>query len=390
MSYTKELPDFIQSRIDFYVDDLIKANKNGKHLVLGQRPKPNDIVLQSNDYLCLANDQQIRARLQRSLETTQDSILMSAIFLQDEQSKPTLERDLAEFVHFDHCLLSQSGWNANTSLLQAVCAPDSHVYIDFFAHMSIWEGARYAKAQTHSFVHNNCDHLRKLIQRYGPGVIAVDAVYSTIGTLAPLAELVAIAKEYDCALMVDESHSLGVYGESGRGLVAQLGLSKEVDFMTASLAKTFAYRAGVIWTNNNAAQCIPFVSYPAIFSSTMLPYELEVLDETLQVIRQADHKRKVLFEKADNLRMGLRDLGVNVKSQSQIISLDTSDERNTEEVRDYLESHGVFGAVFCRPATTKKHNIMRFSVNSSLNNQQIDHMLAVCHDAMNKHHLVIR
>nr|MBF4338137.1 CAI-1 autoinducer synthase [Vibrio anguillarum] len=70
------------------------------------------------------------------------------------------------------------GWNANTALLQAVCGPQSNVYIDFFAHMSMWEGARYANANIHPFMHNNCDHLQKLIARHGPGLIVVDSIYS--------------------------------------------------------------------------------------------------------------------------------------------------------------------------------------------------------------------
>lgn len=77
--------------------------------------------------------------------------------------------------------------------------------------MSLWEGARYANAQAHPFMHNNCDHLRMLIQRHGPGIIVVDSIYSTLGTIAPLAELVNISKEFGCALLVDESHSLGTH-----------------------------------------------------------------------------------------------------------------------------------------------------------------------------------
>src|SRR5690606_28089371 len=120
---------------------------------------------------------------------------------------------------------------------------------------------------------------------HGPGIIVVDSIYSTIGTIAPLAELVAIAKETGSAILVDESHSLGTHGKNGAGLLAELGLSDQVDFMTASLAKTFAYRAGVIWANNNVNQCVPFVGYPAIFSSTILPYEIAALEATLDVIK---------------------------------------------------------------------------------------------------------
>ncbi|MCC4238113.1 quorum-sensing autoinducer CAI-1 synthase [Vibrio anguillarum] len=378
-----ELPASIQSRIDYFINDLINTNANGKHLVLGKRPTKNDIVLQSNDYLSLADHPLIKARLKNAIDKTHDSVFMSAIFLQDEESKPSLETKFAEFVGFDSCLLSQSGWNANTALLQAVCGPQSNVYIDFFAHMSMWEGARYANANIHPFMHNNCDHLQKLIARHGPGLIVVDSIYSTIGTVAPLTDLVTIAKEYGCAILVDESHSLGIHGEKGAGLVSELGLTAEVDFITASLAKTFAYRAGAIWANNNVNHCIPFVGYPAIFSSTILPYEVEALEATLDIIKSADSKRIQLHRNAHTLRRGLNSIGLSVRSESQIIALETGDERNTEKVRDYLEENQIFGAVFCRPATSKNKNIIRLSLNSNVTDSQIDTILTVCERAQN-------
>nr|WP_301068038.1 alpha-hydroxyketone-type quorum-sensing autoinducer synthase [Vibrio aestuarianus] len=372
------LPTFIQSRIDYFINDLINSNDNGKHLVLGKRPIKNDIILQSNDYLSLADHPLIKARLKNAIDKSHDSIFMSAIYLQDEETKPYLETQLAQFIGFDSCLLSQSGWNANIGLLQAICAPQGNVYIDFFAHMSMWEGARYANANIHPFMHNNCAHLAKLIARHGPGLIAVDSIYSAIGTVAPLEELVAIAKQNDCAILVDESHSLGTHGEQGSGLVSQLGLTEKVDFITASLAKTFAYRAGAIWANNNVNLCIPFVGYPAIFSSTILPYEVEALHATLEIIKAANAKREHLHRIAKKLRSGLNEIGLNIRSQSQIIALETGDERNTEKVRDYLENNGIFGAVFCRPAISKNNNVIRLSLNSNITDKQIDRILTIC------------
>ncbi|QMV16410.1 alpha-hydroxyketone-type quorum-sensing autoinducer synthase [Vibrio spartinae] len=376
---SKKLPDFIQSKINFHIHDLIEFNKNGKHLVLGKRPSSKDIVMQSNDYLCLANNSTIKHQMVDSIMRMDDSILMSAIYLQDENSKPSIEQRLSEFTNFDSCLLSQSGWNANVGLLQAICSPDTNVYIDFFTHMSVWEGARYANAKVHPFMHNNMKHLRKLIKRHGPGIIAVDSIYSTLGTITPLKELVEIAKEFGCATVIDESHSLGIYGKHGAGLIEELNLSREVDFMTASLAKSFAYRAGAIWANNNVNQCIPFVSYPAIFSSALLPYDIDTLSAILDLISESDDRRHRLFYLSDKLRKGLIQLGIKIRSQSQIISIETGDEGNTELVRDILENNGIFGAVFCRPATPKNSNLIRFSLNSSMTDSDIDKILSVCH-----------
>ncbi|MFA0223345.1 alpha-hydroxyketone-type quorum-sensing autoinducer synthase [Vibrio splendidus] len=380
---TKPLPSFIEERLNFYIQDLITQNQSQKHLVLGKRPPRNAVVMQSNDYLALSHNKPIQQAHQAAISEHDDNVVMSAIFLQDEQSKPVFETELANYVGMESCLLSQSGWAANIGLLQTICPPGTPVYIDFFAHMSLWEGIRAAGALAHPFMHNNMNHLRKQLERHGSGVIVVDSIYSTIGTIAPLRDIYEMAQEFDCAVVVDESHSLGTHGENGAGLVHALGLTNQVDFITVSLAKTFAYRAGAILGPKQLSETLPFVAYPAIFSSTVLPQEVVRLEKTLEVIKGAEDKREALFKSAKSLTTGLKRIGFNIRSESQIVALECGSERNTERVRDFLEERDVFGAVFCRPATGKNKNIIRFSVNADMTPRDIDHVLTVCHEAYN-------
>ncbi|CAK1843692.1 CAI-1 autoinducer synthase [Vibrio crassostreae] len=377
----KPLPSFIEERLSFYIQDLITQNQSQKHLVLGKRPSRDSVVMQSNDYLSLSHNKAIQQAHQAAISDHDDNVVMSAIFLQDAESKPAFETELANYVGMESCLLSQSGWAANIGLLQTICPPNTPVYIDFFAHMSLWEGIRAAGAAAHPFMHNNMSHLRKQLERHGSGVIVVDSVYSTIGTIAPLRDIYEMAQEFDCAVIVDESHSLGTHGEKGAGLVQALGLTDQVDFITVSLAKTFAYRAGAILGPKQLSDTLPFVAYPAIFSSTVLPQEVIRLEKTLEVIKGADDKRQALFKRAQSLITGLKRIGFNIRSESQIVSLECGNERNTERVRDFLEERDVFGAVFCRPATGKNKNIIRFSANADMTPRDIDHVLTVCHEA---------
>lgn len=99
------------------------------------------------------------------------------------------------------------------------------------------------------------------------------------------------------------------------------------------------------------------------------------------MIKGADDKRETLFKRAQSLITGLKRIGFNIRSESQIVSLECGNERNTERVRDFLEERDVFGAVFCRPATGKNKNIIRFSVNADMTLRDIDHVLTVCHEA---------
>lgn len=382
-TYKKKLPSFVEARLNSFQRDMTEPYENRRPLPVSSRPGEGAVIMQSNDYLSLSLDDDIQTAHLNAIKTSNENVVMSAVFLQDADHKPDFENRLAEFVGMEGCVLSQSGWAANVGLLQTICEPGTRVYIDFFAHMSLWEGARIAGAQIIPFMHNSASNLRRQIKKHGPGIILVDSVYSTVGTVAPLPEICELAKALDCALVVDESHSLGTHGPGGSGLINEVGVRDQVDFVTASLAKTFAYRAGAVLGPDNLVTALPFVSFPAIFSSTVLPQEVARLEATLDVIQKGDDKRRRLFEISDVLRAGLKEIGFNIRSESQIISLECGDEQNTEHVRDFLESKGVFGAVFCAPATPKNKAIIRFSLSADMDYRKVDHVLTVCQAAYN-------
>ncbi|OAJ92644.1 alpha-hydroxyketone-type quorum-sensing autoinducer synthase [Vibrio bivalvicida] len=375
------LPEFIDRRINYYVSDLINTKDNGRNLVLGKKPHTGDIILQSNDYLALTHHPKIIDAQVSSLLSHKDTAFMSNVFLHSDGLDKSVEHRLADYTGFQTCTIAPSGWIANIGLLQTICDSDTNVYIDFFAHMSLWEGARIAGANIHPFMHNNARHLKRTIKRNGPGVVLVDSIYSTIGTIAPLQEIVDIAKELGCAVVVDESHSLGTHGSRGAGLLEALDLTNQVDFMTASLAKTFAYRAGAVWCNNLAGQVVPYVSFPSIFSSAMMAFELDRIAATLSVIKDSEQARTQLTYCAEQVVSGLKDIGFDIRSESQIIGLETGEKTNTRKVRDFFEDNGVFGSVFCTPATPDNKNILRLSLNSSLTNNDIDKVLSVARKA---------
>ncbi|GAL17989.1 alpha-hydroxyketone-type quorum-sensing autoinducer synthase [Vibrio maritimus] len=377
----KSLPEFITKKHEHFIADRISSNTENHPVVCGGRPTSNDVVMQTNDYLCLHDHYEIQEAHIQGIRETKESLLMSGVYLLGEEKESDFESKLARHVGFESCLVAQSGWTANVNLLQAICDKDTNVYVDFFAHASLWEGARIAGAKVHMFMHNNIKHLKRQISRNGSGIILVDSIYSTVGTVAPLVDLVSLAYEFDCALVVDESHSLGTHGPRGAGLVAELGLTEHVDYITASLAKTYAYRAGVILANEKTNYCVPMVAFPAIFSSTMLPYELARLSKTHDVIVSSEKRRQTLNENAQYLNKELRSIGFAIQSESQIIGLETGDVENTIKVRNYFEENGVFGSVFAPPATPNNKHILRLSINAMHTKQDLDKVIEVCRSA---------
>jgi len=371
-------PDFLERRINRYYKDRVQDSWDGGHIMRGETPRKDAILLSSNDYLSLSRHPEILQAMSESLLQEGNGLLMSGIFLHGANPLLEFEQKLAHFMHAEAGVLCQSGYCANTGLIQSIADEQTPVYIDMFAHMSLWEGIRSAGAQAVMFHHNSPDHLERQILKHGPGVIVIDSVYSTSGELCPLKEIVEVGRDCGCILVVDESHSLGTHGIHGEGLVASLGLGEYVHFRTASLAKAFAGRAGFITCSERFSDYFKFESNPAIFSSTLLPHEVAGLDATLEVIRSEGWRRERLHANAEYLRCCLSDMGYNISSQSQIVSLESGTEQQTIVLRKALESRGIFGAIFCAPATPKNRALMRFSVNCDLHESEMHRIVQVC------------
>jgi CAI-1 autoinducer synthase len=364
----------LRERVDAYFD---RARYG--HFVVGQIPAPGALQLWSNDYLGLGGHPEIVKAQVDLLESRTEGVFMSAVFLNETSLQRRFEQQMAAYLGADAAVLCQSGWSANTGLVQALVDEKTPVYLDQFAHASLWEGAHVAGARMHPFRHNRPDHLERLVKRFGPGLILVDAVYSAYGTICPLTEIASVSEREHCMLAVDESHSIGVYGPHGEGLVHALGLTEKVQYRTFSLSKAFATRAGMVAGPSRVMSYFPYEARPAIFSSAVLLHEVAGLVATLKVIQEEDWRRQQLWYNTRYLRRGLTARGFAVdQSNSQIISLQCGNDAQIRAVRDALEARGIFGAVFCAPATPKNHGIIRFSVSARFREADLDRVIEAC------------
>ncbi len=351
---------------------------SGRFILHGRAQTPNSVRLDGNDYLGITGHPEILQAQTRALRHDAEFAIQSSVFLHGKHPVRDLERGLAEWIGKEDGLICQSGYAANLGLLQAIADPSTPVYIDSLAHTSLWEGARAAKAPAYAFRHNDPSHLSRLIARHGSGVVVVDSVYSTTGALCPLADIVDVSRRAKSMIVVDESHSLGTHGVKGAGLCAQLGLVKDVHFITASLAKAFAGRAGYFTMPASMRNYFLSESYPSIFSSCLLPHEIAALQATLEVVKRSDLERTRLHRLAHQLRQALTEQGYPVhQGTEQIISLEAGTEPATSQLRDCLEQRDVFGAVFCAPATSKNRAMVRLTVSSALTETELDHVLNV-------------
>jgi CAI-1 autoinducer synthase len=344
-------------------------------------PAPGCVALDTNDYLGIASHPAIAQARIEALLCGGSPTVMSAVFLSATSLQGELERRMASFWNSEAAILCQSGWAANVGLMQAIADPSTPVYIDQFTHMSLWEGAHVAGAPLRPFRHNDAEHLARRIAESGPGIVVVDSVYSTNGSVAPLVEIVRAARAADCIVVVDEAHSLGTAGPEGSGLVCELGLECDVLFRTASLSKAFGARGGLIGCPREFVDYFRAESHIAIFSSAVHSYEAAAFLATLEVVRRDDWRRKRLHENAARLRSGLDALGYAVDGGSaQIVSLECGSEYRTLQVRDALLARGVSGAPFLPPATGRNHSVLRFTPTCLLESADLERALAACAD----------
>ncbi|HET6214367.1 MAG TPA: alpha-hydroxyketone-type quorum-sensing autoinducer synthase [Micromonosporaceae bacterium] len=377
-------PDTAGTRVEEFYRERYFGTWAGREMCKGGAPGPDAVLVYSNDYLGIAGHPEILHAQVASLRTVGNGVLMSGIFVRDDSDpQHVLERQFAEHLGVDRVVLCQSGWAANTGLLQTIAGPGDTVYIDTRAHMSLWEGARIAGARVVHFRHNTAEHLRTRLRSSGPGIVVVDSVYSGDGTVCPLVDIVELAGEYGCVVVVDESHSLGTHGPYGGGLVRQLRLTAAVGFITASLSKAFAGRAGLLTCGARFADYFRYTALPAIFSSTLLPHDVAGLSAALRVIQVEEHRRVRLREVSARVRTGLLAAGVDIGgSQSQIVSLVAGEELQAMRLRDALEARGVFGSVFGPPATNRHRALVRLSLHAGLTDAEVDRIVRAVTELM--------
>ena len=347
----------------------------GRFVLHGRQPGPDAVRLDGNDYLAVTGHPDIVRAHVNAMTRDSEFVVQSGVFLLQQHPSRALEASLAHWVGKEDALICQSGYSANVGLLQAIADAQTPVYLDGQAHASLWEGAHAARAPAHMFRHNDPDHLDRTLARKGPGVVVVDSVYSTTGAVAPLVELVDVAEAAQCMILVDESHSLGTHGPGGAGLCMALGLASRVHFITASLAKAFAGRAGFFNIPTGLRNYILSTSHHNIFSSCLLPHEVAALNATLDVIKGCDAERERLRRHTRKMRQSFTELGYPIhQGTEQIIALEAGTEPDTLILRDRLEERGVFGAVFCAPATARNRAMVRLTLSAALTDSELDHV----------------
>ncbi len=288
-----------------------------------------------------------------------------------------LERALADFYGRQHGLVFSTGYQANLGVISTLAGKNDHLLLDADSHASIYDGARLGYAEVTRFRHNSPEDLAKRLNRLqgepGDKIIVVEGIYSMLGDKAPLREFAAVKREYGAYLIVDEAHSLGVLGETGRGLAEEAGVEADADFIVGTFSKSLGGVGGFCVTDMEGAEVLRVVSRPYMFTASLPPGVIAATEAALHQLQSRPELRWRLGENARQLFRGLQGLGFQLGPEpSPVVSAVMPSPEAAFGLWAALLEAGLYTNVSLPPATPKGLALLRSSVSAAHTRGQIE------------------
>ena len=341
------------------------SGPQGPRVVLDGKPV---LLLCSNNYLGLADHPRVREAAADAAMRWGVGAGSSRLVSGTMRIHRKLEERLAEFKHSGTALLYGSGYLANIGVVSALAGKGEVVFSDELNHASIIDGCRLSRAETFVYRHNDMDHLAWALERAsGRGaVIATDSVFSMDGDVAPLTELVELARRHRVRLVVDEAHGVGCLGPGGRGAVHEAGLEHEVDVVVGTLGKALGAYGAYVTCDSDVAEYLVNRSRPFIFSTAPPPPAIAGALAALDLLREEPRRVERLAQNGAALRDELAREGFDVSaSTTQIVPLVIGDAAQAMQICELAIEHGVFAQAIRPPTVAEGTSRLRLAVMST-------------------------
>lgn len=345
------------------------------------------VMIGSNNYLGLTTDPRVKAAAMDAIERYGSSctgarFLNGTLALHEE-----LERELAELVNKEAALVFANGYQVNLGVIGSLLGRRDVAIIDHDDHASIIDGCRLSVSEARRFHHNDMDHLDHVLRtcsdRMGKLVI-VEGVYSMGGDIAPLPEIVELCKKYNCQLMVDDAHGIGVLGE-GRGTSAHFGLCDDVDLIMGTFSKSLASLGGFIAGDAQVIHYIKHFARTMIFSASVTPSNAAAALAAVRIIREEPERIKRLAAVSRRMKSEFTEMGLNVgNTETSIVPIILGDEMATLGMWRALFDAGIFTNAVIPPAVSPNASRLRTSFMATHTDQQLDTVVNTFREVMSK------
>ncbi len=339
------------------------------------------VMAGSNNYLGLTHDARVKAAACEAIARFGSGCTGSRFLNGTLSIHVELEERLAAFFGKEACITSGTGYQTNVGALASLGGKSDVLFGDRDNHASLIDGARLAFARHLKYRHNDMADLERLLREtplpdHGARLIVTDGVFSMLGDLCPLPEIVRLGRAYGARVLVDDAHGVGVLGEGGRGTCEHFGVLDQVDLIVGTFSKSFACLGGFVVGPRRVIDYIQHTSRSVIFSASMTPASVATVLKCLEIIQTEPERRQALWEKVRRMKRGFEELGFDlIEGGGPILSVVIGDEVATLEFNRLLLEQGVFVNPVLPPAAPPGMSLLRTSYMATHTDADLDRIL---------------
>jgi len=265
-------------------------------------------------------------------------------------------------------MVFSTGYQANLGIISTMAGKGDYIVLDIDSHASIWDGCKMGDAEVVPFRHNDLEAMERRLKRIPEGagkLVVLEGVYSMLGDIAPLKEMIRVAKDNGAMVLVDEAHSMGFIGPNGRGVAEDQGVLDQVDFVIGTFSKSVGTVGGFCVSNHPKFEILRLVCRPYVFTASLPPSVVATAATSIRKLMHGADKRAHLWENSRTLHKGLKDLGFQLgtdEPQSAIISVIMPDLERGATMWEALLQEGLYVNLARPPATPAGMTLLRCSL----------------------------
>lgn len=341
------------------------------------------ILLGTYNYMGMTFDPDVIAAGKAAMEDFGAGTTGSRVLNGTFRDHRDVEAALREFYGMDHAMVFSTGYQANLGVISTLAGKGDYIILDIDSHASIWDGCKMGDAEVVPFKHNDVDALEKRLKRVPEGagkLVVLEGVYSMLGDVAPLKEMVAIAKRHGAMVLVDEAHSMGFIGAHGRGVAEEQGVIDEVDFIIGTFSKSVGTVGGFCVSNHPKFEVLRLVCRPYVFTAALPPSVMASSATSIRKLMHNREKRAHLWENSRKLHEGLKELGFKLGTetpQSAIIAVIMPDLEKGAMMWEALLKEGLYVNLARPPATPAGMTLLRCSLCAEHSAEEVTTILGM-------------
>ncbi len=349
------------------------TSKQGTEVEMGGH---NVLMFGSNAYTGLTGDQRVIDAAKAALDKYGSGCAGSRFLNGTLDLHVQLEKELAEFEGKDDSLCFSTGFSVNAGVIAMVVGRGDYIICDDRDHASIIDGRRLSFAKQLHYKHNDMEDLENILKTLpheAVKLIVVDGVFSMEGDLCKLPEIVELKHKYNCSIMVDEAHGLGVFGKDGRGVCDHFGLTDEVDLIMGTFSKSLASIGGFIASDSDTINFLRHTCRTYIFSASNSPAATAAAMEALHILKSEPQRIEALWKVTRYALKRFREEGFEIgETESPIIPLYVHDIEKTFLITKLAYDAGVFINPVIPPACAPQDTLVRFALMATHTEEQVE------------------